>query len=368
MTLIGFEDSHPRLTPLWARSHDVRTPAHGLACASALLAQRTGVAADPEALYLLGAVRASSRLMLTTIENVLTLKVIEADAAAGVVRRMQRKDSLSPRALLAEVLDVCRMCCSTEYALAEPAGADLPAVLEGDLDRVRLALLNVAVTASRYATPAEPIAVQLRMCDRCDLCRLAANGGPNFGRVGMLVTFVVGTALNPADAGAAFEPYHSRAGLSLLVARAIARSTDGDLFLTSENGTTVFELGVRLYEPGVAAIESDDSDEAPSPRTAALTGSAARPATAQQTARITARMLEHLAKNSDDMYSTGDVHTAAQGDTVYVHVSPSVMRWGMNPAEMEGCVTHCKRVCERGLTRCNAGAARSCGCILMTFR
>ena len=316
----------------------MRTPAHGLACASALLAQRAGVAADPEALYLLDAVRASSRLMLTTIENVLTLKVIEADAAAGVVRRMQRKDSISPRALLGEILDVCRVCCSTEYVLAEPAGADLPEVLEGDSDRVRLALLNVAVAASRYAIPAQPIAVQLRRCNRCELCRLAANGGPSFGRVGMLVTFDVGCAmLSPADAGAAFEPYHSRAGLALLVARAIARSTEGDLFLTSENGASVFELGIRLFEPGAAGAESEESEEAPSPRPAAQGCSDVRPATAEQIARMTARMLEHLASKSDDMYSTGDVHTA-QGDTIYKRVSPSVSRWGLSSADMEGCV------------------------------
>ena len=332
-----FADSHT----IPARSHDVHTPAHGLACASALLAQRAGVAADPEALYLLDAVRASSRLMLATIENVLTLKVIEADAAAGVVRRMQRKDSISPRALLGEVLDVCRLCCSTEYVLADPAGADLPELLEGDADRVRLALQNGAGAAARYAKMGEPIAVQLHCCDRCDLCRLAASGGPTFGRVGVLVTFDVGSvALNPADAGAAFEPYHSRAGLALLVARAIAHSTDGDLYITSENGVTKFELGIRLFEPGAAAAESEESEEAPSPRAArALTGSAERPLSMQQTARMTTQMLQHLASNSDDMYSTGDVHTA-EGDAIYAHVSPSVTRWGLNPADMEGCVAY----------------------------
>jgi hypothetical protein len=106
-----------------------------MACASELLASRPGVAADTEALYLLHAVRASCTLLLTTIQNVLDLKALETEAAAtGAAARRSAgcppsaesvaapaapaapRHRVALRALLAEVLDACRIGCSKDIA------------------------------------------------------------------------------------------------------------------------------------------------------------------------------------------------------------------------------------------------------------
>ena len=100
-------------------------------CASQLLAARAGVAADPEAMYLLGVVRASCRLLLLTIQNVLSLKTLEAQAAAGHVRPLRVRERIDVRALLVDVLEICRVGCSKEGAWLNQADASIiPVELE----------------------------------------------------------------------------------------------------------------------------------------------------------------------------------------------------------------------------------------------
>jgi hypothetical protein len=114
-----------------ARSHDLRTPCHGMQCASQLLAARPAIAADADAVYLLNAVRASCRLMLTTVDNVLSLKLLEAEAASGRAQPLHDREPLDVRALLADVLDVCRVGCLKDITwLNEHDAVGIPAVLE----------------------------------------------------------------------------------------------------------------------------------------------------------------------------------------------------------------------------------------------
>ncbi len=118
------------------RSHDLRTPCHGMKCASQLLIERPGVAADTEALYLLRVLRASCRLMLATIGNVLDLKSLEAECATGHVRQLRRRDDIRIRPLLLDMLDVCRIGCSAEFTWIneEDAVADVPPLLARSSD------------------------------------------------------------------------------------------------------------------------------------------------------------------------------------------------------------------------------------------
>jgi signal transduction histidine kinase len=108
-------------------SHDLRTPCHGAQCASQLLAARDSVASDNEALYLLNAVRASCSLMLSTINNVLDLRVLEQpDAPARVTagrRLLQERQRLNPRALFSDVLDVCRVACCKDITWSNEGDA-----------------------------------------------------------------------------------------------------------------------------------------------------------------------------------------------------------------------------------------------------
>ncbi len=82
-------------------------------------------------MYLLDAVHASTRLLLTTVNNVLELKALEAEAASGRPRRLHKREQLDVRALLADVLATCRVGHAKDIAwLNERDSADLPAVLE----------------------------------------------------------------------------------------------------------------------------------------------------------------------------------------------------------------------------------------------
>ena len=136
------------------RSHELRTPVHGMSCASELLVARASIAADSEAAYLLSVVRASCRLMLCTITNVLDLKTIEAAADGGRTHRLMRCEPLDVRALLADVLDVCRVGCTArieQLHAAQPP--DLPAVLEVC---VGASLPALDCTSMHFDAPANP--------------------------------------------------------------------------------------------------------------------------------------------------------------------------------------------------------------------
>jgi hypothetical protein len=100
-------------------------------CASQLLSARPAIAADADAVDLLNAVRASCRLMLTTVDNVMDLKLLEAEAASGRAQPLHERGPLDVRALLADVLDVCRVGCLQDITwLKEHDIGDIPSVLE----------------------------------------------------------------------------------------------------------------------------------------------------------------------------------------------------------------------------------------------
>ncbi len=322
---------------LAGRSHDLRTPCHGAQCASALLAARPGIADDAEALYLLGAVRASCRLMLGTIENVLLLKALEAAAAAGRAPVLAQRQRLDVRSLLADVLEVCRIGCGADVVggAHASAGADVPMELEGDAEKLRQVLQNAAAVVARWAAdaPGGSVAASLTRCGDDDAADAAATSA---GVHDLVATFTaVGRRLSPAEAGAAFEPYASCAGLALLVARAFARAMRGNAWL--EEGAEGARLCVRfrLLAPGAPEQPDDHAQPSlpsllPPPPPSPL----ATPLPEAQRVELTQRLFEHLATMSDDMFSIGDM---SGGGALYEYVSSSVSRWGLDAVEMTGC-------------------------------
>ncbi len=316
------------------RSHDLRTPCHGAQCASALLAARPGIADDAEALYLLGAVRASCRLMLGTIENVLLLKALEAAAAAGRAPVLARRQRLDVRSLLADVLEVCRVGCGADVVggAHASAGADVPMELEGDAEKLRQVLQNAAAVVARWAAdaPGGRVAATLTHCDD------DADAATSAGVHDLVATFTaVGRHLSPAEAGAAFAPYASCAGLALLVARAFARAMRGNAWL--EEGAEGARLCVRfrLLAPGAPEQPADHAQPSPPSLLPAPPPSPrATPPPEAQRVELTQRLFEHLAAISDDMFSIGDI---SGGGVVYEYVSASVSRWGLDAVEMTGC-------------------------------
>jgi hypothetical protein len=303
-------------------SHDLRTPCHGMQCASQLLAACGSVASDGDALYLLKAVSASCALLMGTINNVLDLKMLEAEAdlagpaaaaaaAAQQPRPPRKRDALHPVALFADVLDVCRVACSKDIAWSNEAHTgEYPATLEGNPERLRQVIQNVCTVCIRNAGACAVVA------------RLSCTQLPHdedslaHGSVARRASFFAeGRVLSAEEERRAFEPYTDCAGLALLVARTFARRCDGDVTVTATPRGTCFELHVRLFEPGAPPIP------APPPALAAPAVPHAPPPNASppQAAspppppppppplphQLRARMFAHLVEHSDDVFHMG---------------------------------------------------------------
>ena len=172
---------------------------------------------------------------------------------------------------------------------------------QGDFGRVRQVLQNAAVVCAGYAAAAHPFTVQVM--------REPPPPPPNDGAPGgvhLRIRFSAGgRVLTPAEAGEAFEPYNSCAGLALLVARSLTRSMDGDVCLLCDARGVHIDVRLRLFAPDAPPLSDSDED---TPRAAAarlaLPPRAGPPTPAVE---LTGRMLKHLMTWSDDLFSTGEV-------------------------------------------------------------
>lgn len=321
----------------------------GMQCASALLAARAGVAADAEATYLLNVVRASTSLMLGTINNVLDLRALEAaggrgGGGGGGIGQLRTRERVAVAALFADVLDVARVAFGREIFWVDAAdAAQLPAELQvcirsnhkntpsadltwhaaaqGNPERLRQVFQNMAVVCVHYAEGQAPIEASLRCTEESG----------DSGSVQLHAAFtLVGRALAPAQAADAFNPYaaanakdatpySTSARLALLVARSLARGMDGDLSLAAApDGSARLELRVRLFKPGAPTLAQEQQASAPAvaaPSAAAASSpmpaprasqpavaarSDAPPAAPTKPASLTAQMFEYLTKHSDE--------------------------------------------------------------------
>jgi signal transduction histidine kinase len=104
-------------------SHELRTPAQSGLDASQLLAARDSVAADDEALFLVQAIGASCRLLLGMVSNVLSMRNIESGELE------MHPSAFDPRAAVHDLLQVCRLGCSTSDIVWTNADEPLPATV-----------------------------------------------------------------------------------------------------------------------------------------------------------------------------------------------------------------------------------------------
>jgi hypothetical protein len=261
---------------------------------------------------LLNAVRASCSLLMTTINNVLDLKLLEreqpersAHASGGAPQRRERVHS---RTLFKDVLDVCRTACTKDIVwMNEGDAAAFPETLEGDPERLRQVLQNVAVVSVRWAA-AFPVEAELHCC--------VQEADAPAGYVQMEAAFTaVGRTLTPTELSDAFE-LESCAGLALLVARAFARGLGGDVSITPTAAGTRFALRARLFEPGAAVpTPPPPAEEMPAAQEQPLDlAPVNEPTTAQQatapSVELTRRMFEYLVQHGDEVFHAG-VITAA---------------------------------------------------------
>jgi hypothetical protein len=183
-------------------------------------------------------------------------------------------------------------------------------------------LKNAAVVCVHYAASACPVMVELRRCE-CDVDEndddddRSDGSAPAAGHVHICATFTaVGRVLTPAEAGAAFDPYGSGAGLALLVARSFARAMGGDVWLACDDEhdedapkcgarSLRIEVRVRLFKPGAPDATDSDGDGVSPTGLAALALTPA--ATSVLPVELTERIFEHLGECSEDLFTTGDV-------------------------------------------------------------
>jgi hypothetical protein len=189
-----------------------------------------------------------------------------------------------------------------------PSCASFPFPFQGNPERLRQVLQNVAVVCVRYAGE-RPVHAQLRCC--------AQEEGAPEGFLYFRAAFTaVGLTITPEEAGSAFQ-LESCAGLALLVARSVARGLDGDVVLDGHNAKGVcFELHVRLFRPGAP---QQQYSPAASPRqrgegaVASASGSATSPASPSALAPappppsidLSTKLFEYLVKHSDEVFHAG---------------------------------------------------------------
>lgn len=197
----------------------------------------------------------------------------------------------------------------------------------GDRECLRLVLQNAAVVAVRLSG-LSPVTATLQCC----LGHCHGLSAPS-GHADSCITFALhGRPLSPAEVGSAFDPYSGCAGLALLVARSLARSMGGDVWLHVNQDSTRINVRIRLAHPGAVQQQKQEMEDpvpvVEPPPTPALAASTPAPPVL-----LSARMFRHITAHSDDMFSVSRIDGDAM---VYEYVSDSVARWGLNAADMTG--------------------------------
>jgi signal transduction histidine kinase len=225
---------------LLVTSHDLRTPCHGCAVAAQLLHARPSVTADPEATALVHAVNAGCSLLLSVIENVLAVKDVQEGGVGEAARKKLLPIRFEPHALLASVLQTCRLGCGLSHERLswredDAAAAALLPALEGDAVRVSHIVQNVIVYALHSSSADAPLEVSIAYSRGCD--------GTDDGEL-LFSLCDRGRELAPDERDAMFCTVDC-ARLGLFVARFFARAADGDV-MADDDCAGGMTLRVRL--------------------------------------------------------------------------------------------------------------------------
>ena len=313
----------------------MRTPVNALACAAALLAER---AASPDAddadapdapAALLCTVRACCRLMETTLGNAADVRLDAVSPSSG------SGCAVDLAAALRGALYTCARGLQRRVEWAADSASDTPSLtMNADADALERLLLNLATAALSFTPPGTRCVASLHA---------AAPASPRQRLRAVEVSFVAEGApyMDAAARSAAFDAdAGGGSGLALRAARRSARALRGDVLLAScgPEGGVCLTATLRLPSASTAARDcalalaqhavispSDARDDG------VLSPSPPPPPAAQ----LSARMLEHLVRTSDELYHTGTI--GADGSFLFSYVSPAIEReYGFAAAELLG--------------------------------
>lgn len=221
---------------LASMSHELRTPINAIIGYAELLEMGIGGDLSEEQRHHVERVRASSRHLLSLINDVLDLAKIEAGHMTVEHTKMNVRDTIADAVSLL-ALQAVEQGIDLEN---ECAGTDLTCV--GDPNRVRQVLANLLSNAVKFTGSGGTVAVRCGSSSDGDGSAAVAGDGQ--------WTFVevedTGIGMSREEAAAVFQPFvqaaggrtraHGGTGLGLTISRQLARLMGGDLTLRTEKG------------------------------------------------------------------------------------------------------------------------------------
>jgi signal transduction histidine kinase len=234
-------------------SHEIRTPINAIMGYAELLELGlSGPLTDKQRMQL-GRVRASSRHLLTLVNDVLDLAKVEA----GRLRVGRERSNVS--ASVSGALALVQPQAETRGIYLSNLCTDVPGALYmGDPQRVEQILVNLLSNAVRFTEPGGRVMVS---CELADVPPPAARMPVGTDCICAVRVEDTGIGIPTTQLGAIFEPFvqvesgHTRtregSGLGLAISRRLARLMGGDLTAESRPGRG---SAFTLWLPGVPAV------------------------------------------------------------------------------------------------------------------
>lgn len=221
-------------------SHEMRTPLNGILGMSGLLAD---MRLSPEQRTYVNAVHDSGLALLTLIEDILDMTLVEAG------KLELRSKPMDPSRLVEEVCELLAgRAHGKSISISSYVGPRVPEIIEADAGRVRQILINLIGNAIKFT---EEGGVHVRLVARkadssgkpCSLLDFSVTDtGPGIAEKDQAIVFG-----EFAQADSKSTRQHGGAGLGLAISKRIVEEMGGDIRLTSvlgEGSTFGFTLPV----------------------------------------------------------------------------------------------------------------------------
>ena len=245
-------------------SHELRTPLNAV-LGFAHLALQTPLSEQQRG-YLSG-IHTASQALLAVINDVLDLSKIEAGKLVLTPGIFAVQDL---RARVESILSI--QAGQRGIALRFVVGANVPILLEGDLNRLAQVLINLGGNSLKF-TERGQVDLTIDRIDRIDGASARTDGTVTL-RFGVRDT---GIGMTPAEVVRLFEPFvqatpaiaqrYGGTGLGLAISRRIVEQMGGRIAVESTSGVgTTMTFAVRLGEPALPGLAADGSRTGAPPR------------------------------------------------------------------------------------------------------